>query len=235
MRLQKYLANAGVASRRACEQYIKDGLVTINGVIAEVGVSVEEGDVVEYNGKVIKLEETKEYYLLFKPVGYITTSKDDRGRKTVLDLVETKTRVYPVGRLDVNTSGLLLLTNDGELANRLTHPSFEVEKTYNALIEGEIDEKALESLRNGVVLEDGLTRPAKVKLIKTEGRKSYVAIAIHEGKNRQVRRMFEAVGHRVLSLRRVKVGNISLKGMEKGQIRPLTDDEVAYLKRICQL
>lgn len=232
MRLQKYLANAGVASRRACEKLIENGEITINGNVAVIGDKVEDGDVVEYNGKVIDLPLEYIYLMLFKPVGVITTASDERGRKTVLDLIDIDERIYPVGRLDLNTSGLLLLTNDGELANRLTHPRFQVDKTYKAIVKGEITEDKLQQLRDGVMLEDGMTAPAKARVSKYDGENSYVEITIHEGKNRQVRRMFEAVGHQVRGLRRVKVGNLSIKDMERGQYRHLTQEEVSYLKNL---
>lgn len=232
MRLQKYLANAGVASRRACEKLIENGEITINGNVAVIGDKVEDGDVVEYNGKVIDLPSEYIYLMLFKPVGVITTASDERGRKTVLDLIDIDERIYPVGRLDLNTSGLLLLTNDGELANRLTHPRFQVDKTYKAIVKGEITEDKLQQLRDGVMLEDGMTAPAKARVSKYDGENSYVEITIHEGKNRQVRRMFEAVGHQVRGLRRVKVGNLSIKDMERGQYRHLTQEEVSYLKNL---
>lgn len=234
MRLQKYLASSGVASRRACERLIENGEITINGRVACLGEKVEKGDVVRYNGELIELVGDKVYIMLFKPVGVVTTASDERGRKTVLDLVDIPQRVYPVGRLDINTSGLLLLTNDGDLANRLTHPSFQVDKTYKAIVKGEVIERELEVLRNGIVLDDGMTAPAKARLSKFDGKNSYVEITIHEGRNRQVRRMFEAIGHQVRGLRRVKVGNLSLKDMEKGQYRHLTAEEVGYLKSLTE-
>lgn len=232
MRLQKYLANAGVASRRACEVLIKDGEIKVNGKVAQIGEPVEPGDVVEYNGKTIEPVNELVYMMLFKPVGVITTSSDERGRKTVLDLIDAPCRVYPVGRLDLNTSGLLLLTNDGEMANRLTHPSFEVDKTYKAMVRGEVKREDIDALKQGVMLEDGMTSPAKVKLIKVEDGNSYVEISIREGRNRQVRRMFEAVNCKVVGLRRIKVGALSLKNMDKGDCRNLTDEEIGYLKEI---
>ena len=232
MRLQKYLAGSGIASRRACEKLIENGEVTVNGRVAKIGESVEDGDVVEYKGKVITPVSEYIYLMLFKPVGIITTASDDRGRKTVIDLIDVKERVYPVGRLYVNTSGLLLLTNDGDLANKLMHPKFQVDKTYKAIVKGRIDDEKLKALENGMMLEDGVTAPAKVKLIKFDKENSYVEICIREGRNRQVRRMFEAVGHEVRGLRRIKVGNLSLKNMEKGQCRYLTKEEINYLKRI---
>lgn len=232
MRLQKYLAGAGVASRRACEQMIKDGKVTVNGRTAVIGDVAEENDVVECNGQVIKPVVDKVYIMLNKPVGVVTTASDERGRKTVMDLIDTDYRVYPVGRLDINTSGLLLLTNDGDLANKLTHPRFQVDKTYKAIVRGEVTRDELEALKQGVVLEDGVTAPAKVKLVKYEDGNTYIEITIREGRNRQVRRMFEAVSHRVLGLRRIKIGGLTLKNMDKGEYRELTEQELEYLKRI---
>lgn len=229
MRLQKYMASAGIASRRACETLIEEGSVTINGKTARLGDKVEAGDLVEYQGKQVLPEEKKVYYLLFKPVGYVTTAKDEQGRKTVLDLVDTPYRVYPVGRLDINTSGLLLLTNDGELANGLTHPRFEVDKTYQAVVDGVVTKEQIEQLTKGVELMDGKTAPALVNVLKQEDGITILQMTIHEGRNRQVRRMIEAVGHKVNNLRRIRLGKLTLHGLEKGDARELTEEEIAYL------
>ncbi len=234
MKLQKYMASCGIASRRSCENLIREGKVTLNGETATVGVNYNEGDSVVVFGKQIFPEAIKEYILLFKPVGFITTAKDERGRQTVLDIIKSETRVYPVGRLDVNTSGLLLLTNDGDLANRLTHPRFQVSKTYKALLKGEVTQEAIQKLCDGVLLEDGMTSPARAKMIKFENGKSIVEITIKEGRNRQVRRMFEAVGYNVLNLRRTSLGKLTLGGMEKGQYRNLEQREIDYLYSLCK-
>lgn len=168
---------------------------------------------------------------MYKPEGYITTVKDQFNRKTVLDLINIKERIYPVGRLDYDTSGLLLLTDDGDLANKLMHPKYRIFKTYEAEIEGGISEDSINKLRNGVLIDGYKTAPAKVKLLKKTQKNSFVQISIHEGKNRQVRKMFEKVGHRVIKLKRLSFGNINLDGLREGQWKYLTDDEIEYLKR----
>ncbi len=232
MRLQKYLSAAGVCSRRAGEALIKDGRVKVNGnVVTEMGVSVNpESDRVEVDNRLVKVEEKKEYILLYKPVGYVTTAKDPFGRPTVLDLAkDAKARVFPVGRLDINTSGLLLLTNDGELANRLTHPSYGVEKEYLARVHDIPDAQTLNRLAQGVELEDGMTAPAQARLVKGGRPTSLVSLVIKEGRNRQVRRMLEAVGHPVVALKRVRFGSLTIGGMKVGEWRRLTPDEVKRL------
>lgn len=228
-RLQKYLAQAGIGSRRACEKLIEDGLIKVNGEVASIGDKVIASDVIEYNGKQVTSEEQKVYYMLFKPVGVVTTASDEKGRKNVVDMIDSPYRIYPVGRLDINTSGLLILTNDGKLANGLMHPSFEVEKTYKAVVDGDVSRRALQELSDGVMLDDGKTFPATAELIKNEDGKSLISIVIHEGRNRQVRRMIEAVGYRVLNLRRIKLGELDLKGLKKGEFRELTIEEIDYL------
>lgn len=235
IRLQKYLASAGVASRRASEKLIEEGRVSVNDVIVTaLGTSVDpDKDVIRFDGNVVKAASTHVYYLLNKPKGYVTTAKDQFNRPTVTDLLkEVKERVYPVGRLDYNTTGLLILTNDGDLTLKLTHPKHEIFKTYVATAEGSISEGALNTLRNGVMLEDFKTSPAEVKLIKRENELSLVEISIREGKYRQVRRMFEAVGFPVVELSRVKIGEITLSGLREGAYRPLTEQEVTYLKEM---
>lgn len=231
VRLQKYLAEAGVASRRKCEELILAGKVSVNDVeITELGTKVNpEKDIVKYNGKVVKTEEEKVYILLNKPIGYITTAKDQFNRETVLDLVKIKQRVVPVGRLDMYTSGALILTNDGELVNKLTHPKNEINKTYNVTVKGGITEEDVKQLSNGVELDDGyITRPAIVKILKIDEEKdiSRVQITIHEGKNRQVRRMCDAIGKRVLALHRSKIGNLEVKDLKIGTWKYLTEKEI---------
>ncbi|WP_018131949.1 pseudouridine synthase [Effusibacillus pohliae] len=232
-RLQKVLARAGVASRRKCEELIVAGKVTVNGqVVRELGMKVDpERDRIAVDGKLIE-QERKVYVLLNKPTGVVTTASDPRGRRTVLDIVQIKERVFPVGRLDMNTSGLLLLTNDGELANGLMHPRHEVEKRYRAEVKGEISEHALSRLEKGVLLEDGLTAPAKVKLIRRTPERSLFDITIHEGRNRQVRRMCEAVGHPVIKLQRVQLAFLTLGVLRPGSWRMLTQREVDRLYEI---
>ncbi|OOB80525.1 MAG: pseudouridine synthase [Epulopiscium sp. Nuni2H_MBin003] len=232
MRLQKYLADAGVASRRKCETFILDGRAKVNGkVITELGVKVEEGDSVEFDGKLVKLIDTKYYYMLNKPVGYITSVTDDRGRKTVLDLLpDNKHRVYPVGRLDYKTSGILLLTNDGDFAYKLTHPKHIITKTYIVKVEGILSDGAINELINGVQIYDYVTKPAKVAKINQTDNSTTLQIVISEGKNRQIRKMCNAVGADVLSLKRVAIGNITLNDLPIGKMRPLTADEIKHFQ-----
>lgn len=235
MRLQKYLAQCGVASRRHAEEMIAQGLVQVNGqTVTEMGVQVEENDVVCVRGEQVRPEAEKRYILYHKPMGEVTTVTDDRGRETVMDhFRDFPVRLYPVGRLDYDSEGLLLLTNDGDLAARLTHPSHEVDKTYLARVSMQLTPDEVHQLRMGVTLEDGFrTSPAKVRVIREETFASAVLITIHEGHNRQVRRMMEAVGHKVLLLRRVKFGPIDLKGVERGAWRDLTADEIKALKEL---
>ncbi|MFR6291836.1 MAG: pseudouridine synthase [Peptococcaceae bacterium] len=233
-RLQKYLASAGVASRRASETMIQEGRVAVNGkVIRELGTKIVPGkDQVTVDGKPVQPEEKLVYLLMNKPAGYITTAKDTHNRPTVLDLVaDVPYRVFPVGRLDYETEGLLLLTNDGEFAYRMTHPKFKMMKTYVAVVQGVLTPERLDMLQNGVQLEDGKTGPAKVRILRKENHKTVVEISIHEGKNRQVRRMFKAVKNPVLELKRISVGTLTLKGVNLGEYRYLNDDE---LKKVGQ-
>ena len=231
MRLQKYLASCGVASRRKCEELILEGKVEVNGnFVTELGTKINpEKDEVKYNGNVVKLEEEKIYILLNKPIGYVTTVKEQFGRDMVLDLVKVNKRIVPVGRLDMYTSGALILTNDGEFVNKLTHPSHEIDKTYNVTLKGIVTKEDIENLKNGVEIDDGyITKPAKAKILKIDEEKkiSRVQITIHEGKNRQVRKMCEVVGRKVLALHRTKIGNIGVKDLPLGKWRYLRDDEV---------
>ena len=231
-RLQKYLAAAGVASRRASETLILEGRVAVNGkVVKELGTKVTPGkDKVTVDGKPVQTEEQLVYYLMNKPAGYLTTVKDTHDRPTVMDLLTgIPYRVFPVGRLDFETEGLLLLTNDGEFAYRMTHPKFKIKKTYLATVQGELTKERLQMLRNGVELEDGKTAPAEVNIVRQEKHRTVVEITIHEGKNRQVRRMFKAVKNPVLELKRINVGGLTLKGVGSGEIRSLTAEEVQKL------
>ena len=235
MRLQKYLAQCGVASRRHAEKMIADGLVQVNGqTVTEMGVQVEESDIVCVRGERVLPEADKRYILYHKPMGEVTTASDERGRDTVMDhFRDFPVRLYPVGRLDYDSEGLLLLTNDGDLAAHLTHPSHEVDKTYLARVSLHLTPEEIHRLRTGVTLKDGFcTSPAKVRVIREETFASAVLITIHEGHNRQVRQMMEAVGHKVLLLRRVKFGPIDLKGVERGAWRDLTPEEVRRLKEL---
>ncbi|MCI8618403.1 MAG: rRNA pseudouridine synthase [Clostridia bacterium] len=233
IRLQKYLANSGVASRRKCEELILEGKISVNGeVVTELGTKINPTvDKVTYCGKEIQNSEKLVYILLNKPIGYVTTAKDQFNRDTVLNLVKVKERVVPVGRLDMYTSGALILTNDGDFVYKVTHPKHEVTKTYTVTLHGIIDVEAVEKLRQGVEIEDYVTRPAKVKILKTDIEKniSRLEITIHEGKNRQVRKMCEAVGSRVIALHRSKIGNIRVKDLELGNWRYLKEYEVKSL------
>ncbi len=232
MRINKFLADKGIASRRHADEMIAAGRVTVNGVVAVLGVNVEDGDEVAVDGKVLELSEKKEeYYLMNKPKGVVCTVSDDRGRKTVMDMLpEGVGRVFPVGRLDYATEGLLILTNDGDLAYRLTHPMTEIPKTYMAKIEGTLTEKDLNPIRSGVELDGVLTKKCKAHIVETNKAYTKVHITITEGRNRQVRRMFEAIGRNVALLRRVSIGQLKLTGLDRGQIRPLTEQEILYLK-----
>ena len=227
-RLQKVIAQAGIASRRKAEELIKDGKVKVNGeVIKELGTKVSESDKVEVNNKPIE-KETKEYYLLNKPRGVITTTNDEHGRKTVTDLIETSARIYPVGRLDYDTTGAILLTNDGEFANILMHPSNKIDKVYLAKLEGIIKGEQINALKNGVMLDYVLVKASRVKLKKVnqENSTSMVEITIHEGKNHQVKRMFESVGFHVEKLTRERIGIFDINNLKSGQYRKLTPKEV---------
>ena len=229
-RLQKYLAECGVASRRKCEEYIVQGLVKVNGnTVTELGTKiVPVKDTVEMNGKKITKEQ-KIYILLNKPVGYVTTVTDDRERKTVMDLLDgVNEKVVPVGRLDMFTSGLLLLSNDGDFIYKVTHPKHETTKTYIVKTRGVPSEGDLEKLRHGVKIEDYVTSPAKVELLLKDNTNDIarIWIQIHEGRNRQVRKMCEAIGLSVIALKREGVGNLTCEGVEKGKWRYLTEEEV---------
>ena len=230
IRLQKYLAECGVDSRRKCEQYISDGKVKVNGkVVMESGTKVNpEKDIVEYDNHQIKKEDKNIYILLNKPIGYVTTVKDQFQRETVLNLINIKERIVPVGRLDMYTSGALILTNDGEFVYKVTHPKHEIEKTYTVTIKGIIQNNEIEQLKKGVKIDEYITKPAKVKILKTDIEKniSRLEIIIHEGKNRQVRKMCEAVGRKVLALHRSKIGTINVKNLKIGEWRYLTKQEI---------
>ncbi len=227
-RLQKVLARAGVASRRVIEDYIAEGRITVNGEVAVLGRRIEpDRDSVAIDGKVVSLQSDAVYYLLHKPAGVVTTASDPEGRPTVLQLVPDTVRVFPVGRLDFETEGLLLLTNDGSLTHRLTHPSFGVDKEYLAHVEGEPGRAALRTLREGVPLDDGITAPAHVSAVAPD----LLKIVIHEGKNRQVRRMCEAVGHPVKRLVRTRIGPLADRRLDPGEWRALTRAELLELDR----
>lgn len=224
-RLNRFLASTGLASRRAAEAYIRDGRVTVNGRVADLGTRVSDGDEVRLDGDPVTAQEVV-VVLLNKPAGMITSVGDPRGRPTVADAVKTDVRVFPVGRLDRATTGALVLTNDGDLAHRLMHPRHGVEKTYLAAVEGEPSEEALERLRRGVELEDGMTHPAAVRSV----RPGLLEITIHEGRNRQVRRMCAAIGHPVRTLHRNRYGPLTVDGLAPGAWRPVAGDELEALR-----
>lgn len=236
MRLQKYLALSGVASRRNAEKMIADGRVAVNGmVITEMGVQVDElHDKVTVDGNLVHLEEEKHYLAYNKPIGEVTTVSDPEGRATVMDKFrDYPVRLYPVGRLDYDSEGLILLTNDGDLMNDLLHPSREVEKQYLVKVSNRVSDEEIRRLRAGVQLDDGrMTSPADVHLVRYEAFASVLLVSIHEGRNRQVRRMFSAVGHEVVSLKRVGFATIKLHDLPRGQWRRLTDVEVKKLKEL---
>ncbi|MFL6555894.1 MAG: 23S rRNA pseudouridine(2605) synthase RluB [Bacillus sp. (in: firmicutes)] len=232
-RLQKVIARAGIASRRKSEDLIKEGRVKVNGkVVTELGLKVSSSDKVEVNEIQIEKEEPV-YFLLYKPRGVISSVNDEKGRKVVTDFFPLlKERIYPVGRLDYDTSGLLVLTNDGEFANLLMHPKNEIEKVYVAKVKGIPAKENLRKLERGIRLEDGKTAPAKVKLLSADNKKqsAIIEITIHEGRNRQVRRMFEAIGHDVVKLKRERYSFLTLNGLKAGEARELTPHEVKQLR-----
>lgn len=230
-RLQKYMAQAGVASRRASEKMITDGRVTVNGAPAVLGMSVEETDEILVDGKLIKPVKKQVVIMLYKPRGVVCTSSDPEGRPTVQKYVEEiPLRLYNIGRLDLNSEGLLLLTNDGELCNKMTHPKYRVEKTYYAVCDGKFTAQQAAELTNGVMLEDGMTAPARINFTTTTQKgDTGISITIHEGRNRQIRRMLEAVGHKTLRLKREGYGPLTLGNLRSGQWRYLTEQEVRSL------
>ena len=231
MRLQKYLAECGIASRRKAEEYIQEGKVQVNGKsVTELGVKINpEKDIVYFNNKKVAKQNENIYILLNKPIGYVTTTKDQFNRETVLDLIKgINKRIVPVGRLDMYTSGALILTNDGDFTYKVTHPSHEITKTYVATLRGIVTYEEMEKLKSGVEIEDYLTRPAKVKILKTDSEKniSRIEITIHEGKNRQVRKMCEAIGRNVMALHRSRIGDIGVKDLKIGEWRYLSKNEI---------
>ena len=233
-RLQKFIANQGICSRRKAEEYITSGRIKVNGnVIMELGTKIDPNkDIIEVDGKKISnISGKKVYILLNKPIGYVTTTRDQFNRNTVLDLVNIKEKVLPVGRLDMYTSGAIILSNDGDFIYKITHPKYEVEKTYNVTLKGQVTDEEIEQLRNGVQIENYVTGKAKVKILRIdkENDLSRVEIIIHEGKNREVRKMCEAIGRKVLALHRTKIGNISVKDLRLGTWRYLKPNEIKSL------
>ena len=235
-RLQKVIAASGYTSRRKAEELIINGKVKVNGkTILELGTQVDSKDIIEVEGKVLN-KENKEYILLYKPRGVVTTTDDDKGRTTVMDLIDTTKRLYPVGRLDYDTTGVLLLTNDGELTNLLIHPSSNIEKVYVAKIEGILSKEDIIKLSKGVIIDGRKTSKALVKVEKVDKKNnvSYVKLIIHEGRNHQVKKMFEAVGYQVVKLKRESFAGLDLKGLKSGEYRYLTIKEVKTLYSLCK-
>ena len=234
MRINKFLAEQGVASRRGSDELIAQGRVTINGKTAKAGDSVAPSDSVEFDGKILSHKVKYEYYMLNKPKGCVCTVKDDKGRKTVMDfLPQSAVHVVPVGRLDYDTEGLLILTNDGELAYRLTAPQSEIPKTYHVKVEGTVTEKELNRLRAGVEIEPGvLTKKCKIRVTETNKAYTKLSVVLTEGKNREIRRMFEVIGKTVAFLKRVMIGDLRLTGLNRGEVRKLSQEEVFYLKNL---
>lgn len=232
MRLNKFLAAAGVASRRECDKLIADGKVTVNGKAAALGLEVNNDDEVSVKGNKVVLQKN-EYYLLNKPKGYICSVSDEKGRKTVMDLMPSNVgRIYPVGRLDYDSEGLLIMTTDGELAQKLMHPSNEVPKTYLVKVEGVLTEADLNPIRSGIEIGGYVTKKSKAHIVETNKAFTKVHVTITEGKNREIRKMFAAIGKEVMLLKRIKIGEINLRGLDRGAYRKLTVAEVAYLNSI---
>lgn len=230
VRLQKYLADCGIASRRKAEELIVEGRILVNGtIITKLGTKVNDDDVICFDGNRVKKEEHMVYILLNKPAGYVTTVKDQFQRPTVIDLVDVTERVFPVGRLDYDTLGLLVLTNDGSLTYRLTHPKFKIKKTYKAIIKGIPHKGKIEKFEKGLEIENYITAPAKFKIIKSKDNISIVEINIYEGKNRQVRKMCENIGHPVLKLERISFGDLNLGDLPEGKWRKLKKSEISKL------
>lgn len=238
MRINKFLAECGLASRRKCEEYIERGEVAVNGkVVTDLSTQISGDDVVTVNGRRLSLPSKHVYLMLNKPKGCVTTVSDDRGRKTVIDIVRgdyPDTRLFPVGRLDYDTEGLLILTTDGDLCNRITHPANEIEKVYTAKVEGKVTEDELATLRRGVVLDGRRTGKCRAKLLSYDAKAniSSIEIAIREGLNREVRRMFESLGKQVTFLKRVAIGDLRLRGVDRGSYRKLTKEEIEYLRNM---
>lgn len=233
-RLQKYMASCGVASRRKCEEIILAGKVKVNGaLVSEVGTKIDPlNDKVECEGKIISKEDKKVYIMLNKPEGYISSVKDEKDRKTILDIVKVEERIYPIGRLDYDSSGLLLLTNDGEIYNKIIHPRVEIIKKYIAVVKGEITEKDIKKFEIGIDIGGYITAPAELKVISNDKKVTTIEIGIHEGKNRQIRKMCAALNHEVLSLKRIAIGEIKLGYLKRGEYRELNKEEINYINTL---
>ena len=230
-RLQKIIASGGYCSRRKAEELIRQGKVSVNGiVVTELGAKASEEDEIIVEGNILNRKAEKVVYLLNKPKNVISSAKDDRGRKTVVDLIDSDIRLFPMGRLDYDSSGLILLSNDGELMEELIHPRYEVEKTYEVLIDGQIGEEDIRHFESGVRVEDYVSAPAKAKLIRHNKKTSFLEVTIHEGRNRQIRKMFEVLGYKVLKLHRIREANIGLGDLKSGEYRRLKPYEVKKLR-----
>lgn len=234
IRLQKFMADSGICSRRAAEKFIQRGEVKVNGqVVTEMGVKIDPMvDEVQYKSKVLRKVDEMEYYLLHKPTRVVSTASDEKGRTNVVEMVKSNHRLYPVGRLDFMSSGLIMLTNDGDLTYKLTHPKHEIEKQYVVQVSPPLNLDDVKKLRAGVDLDGETTRPCKIKLLKDQHKSQTYSIILKEGKNRQIRRMIETVDSHVMKLERVAIGKIKIDGLKYGQSRRLTKDEVAYLKNL---
>lgn len=233
MRLQKMIAAAGITSRRKAEGLILDGRVRVNGeVVTQLGTKVDPNkDTVTVDGKFVQLKEDYVYYLFYKPIRVITSVSDPQGRRVVTDFFPKEPRIFPVGRLDFSTSGLLILTNDGEFMNRMIHPKHEIDKTYRVLVKGRPSPQAFHKMSTGIALDGRKTYPALIKNIVPKGNNCEFLMTIHEGRNRQIRRMCEAIGHQVVSLKRIQLGSLTLKGLKPGDYRPLTKNELHALRQ----
>ena len=233
MRINKYLSNAGIASRRKVEDYIISGRIKVNGITeTNLARDIQENDIVELDGKVVRTNEVLEYYMLNKPKGYLSTVSDDRGRKTVVDIINSKTRIYPVGRLDYDSEGLLILTNDGELTNRLTHPKHNISKTYLVSINSDISDIELDKLRNGVVIDGYKLHKCFIDVLQKNTNITKMQITIFEGRNREIRKMFQTINKKVIFLKRIKIADLSIGSLKRGEYRRLNLKEVEYLKNL---
>ena len=233
MRINKYLASCGIASRRKVEELITHGKIKVNGVVVtNLATDIKEDDIVEFDDKVVALQQNYEYYILNKPKGYVSTASDDRGRKTVLDLIKTKARIYPVGRLDYDSESLLILTNDGELTNKLTHPKHNISKTYLVNIDSGISKEEVETLKKGVVIDGYKLHECIIDVLEAEKGKTKLQITIFEGRNREIRKMFESINKKVIYLKRIKIEGLALGSLKRGEYRALSQKEIEYLKSL---
>lgn len=233
MRLQKFLAHSGIASRRKSEEIIALGRVKVNNsIITDPAFNVDRNDKVEVDGKIIRNKSKFEYYILNKPIGVVSTASDEKERVNVTDIIDTKNRIYPVGRLDIDTAGLIILTNDGELTNIMTHPKYEIKKTYIATVTGRPNKKSLDLLRGGMTIDGYKTKGAKVKILKNYETHSVIEITIDEGRNRQIKKMFEQINHPVKSLKRISIGDLQIGGLTPGNYREFNEEELQYVEKL---